>query len=212
MSGHADYLAVFILGVGIGVACTYKYFKEKYRMKEEEEVQSVKDYWRKMYGKEEKKTVNKNEGSEKEKTSTNSKSSLDATPRKERDTTKPKYNTYSKKTETVDAAEEEHPKEDDDSGGSDTGPDVYEIGFDEYFNNNGYAKTQLNYYTVNRMVTSEEERDVDDPEIVDDYHVLLGYVMESSGFMDDDNVATIYIRNDQLSADYEVNKLYAAYA
>lgn len=217
MSGRGNYFAVFLLGVGAGVAATYKYFKEKYRMKEEEEVESVKNYWKKLYGKDEnkeKRGSGNKETNKKEETPVNSKSSLDYKAKeKPTDRPRPKYNTYAKK---MDSAESEFPREEDEDTTKTTSnavePDIYEIGFDEYFANNGYAKTQLNYYTYNRVVTSEKERDEDDPEVVDDYHVLLGYVLEQSGYMDDNNITSIYIRNDQLSADYEVNKLFAQYA
>ena len=210
MSGHADYLAVFVIGIGVGVACTYKYFKEKYRMKEEEEVESVKNYWKNLYGNKDKAKDGK-AANKKEESSANSKSSLDQKPKKKEETEErtSKYSSYSKQQRPVDFSENEYPKEDDPDTNE---PEIFEISFDDYFMNNGFSKTQLNYYTYNKVVTQEMERDEDDPEVIDDYHVLLGDVLEKSGYVYSDNIVTIYIRNEQLSADYEVTKLYASYA
>ena len=222
MSGRGNYyLFFFILGVGAGVASTYKYFKEKYRMKEEAEVESVKQYYRQLYRTEKEgtdaperrssKTANKD--SEK-----NSKSSLDIkrTPKKTSEEYKSKYSTFVKRP---DSAEKEYPKEDDDLDKEpdkgyveDNEEDPFEIDFDAWFATNGYSKTPLNYYVYNKIVTSEEDRDEEEPEIIDDYHIYLGQVLEKSGFLDNDNVSTIYIRNPQLGADYEVSKLYANYS
>lgn len=67
-----------------------------------------------------------------------------------------------------------------------------------------YEKQALVYYHFDQILADEDENEVLD------YKRLIGDVLETSGFTDDDN-DVLYVRNDKIMVDFEITKLYEAF-
>lgn len=67
-----------------------------------------------------------------------------------------------------------------------------------------YEKQALLWYQFDEVLADEDEE-----EVADTYR-LIGNVLETSGFIDND-VDAIYIRNDKTMVDYEITKIYEAF-
>ena len=67
-----------------------------------------------------------------------------------------------------------------------------------------YDKQSLIWYHFDQVLADEEEDEVIDK------HRLVGDVIEESGFADND-VDTLYVRNDKIMCDFEISKIYEAF-
>ena len=67
-----------------------------------------------------------------------------------------------------------------------------------------YEKQALVYYQFDEILADEDENEVLD------VSRLVGNVLESSGFTDND-VDCLYVRNDKIMVDFEITKLYEAF-
>ena len=67
-----------------------------------------------------------------------------------------------------------------------------------------YEKQALLWYQFDEVLADEDEEEVAD------VYRLIGNVLETSGFTDND-VDAIYIRNDKTMVDYEITKIYEAF-
>ncbi len=67
-----------------------------------------------------------------------------------------------------------------------------------------YEKQALLWYQFDEILADEDEEEVAD------VYRLVGNVLETSGFIDND-VDAIYIRNDKTMVDYEITKIYEAF-
>lgn len=81
----------------------------------------------------------------------------------------------------------------------------YEIDPSDYeLTCSNYEKQALLWYQFDEVLADEDEE-----EVADTYR-LIGNVLETSGFTDND-VDAIYIRNDKTMVDYEITKIYEAF-
>ena len=81
----------------------------------------------------------------------------------------------------------------------------YEIDPSDYeLTCSNYEKQSLLWYQFDEVLADEDEE-----EVADTYR-LIGNVLETSGFTDND-VDAIYIRNDKTMVDYEITKIYEAF-
>lgn len=67
-----------------------------------------------------------------------------------------------------------------------------------------YEKQSLIYYQFDEILADEDENEVLD------VGRLVGDILESSGFSDDDRDA-LYVRNDKIMVDFEITKLYESF-
>lgn len=83
--------------------------------------------------------------------------------------------------------------------------DPYEIDPSDYELTCGdYEKISVKYYVSDDIVADEEDDEVDN------YRLLIGDVIESSGF-DEDDRDILFVRNDKLLCDFEIAKTYEKY-
>jgi len=81
----------------------------------------------------------------------------------------------------------------------------YEIDPSDYeLTCSNYEKQALLWYQFDEVLADEDEE-----EVADTYR-LIGNVLETSGFTDND-VDAIYVRNDKTMVDYEITKIYEAF-
>lgn len=129
--------------------------------------------------------------------------------------------------EEIDAAELEHPEDDepysDEEDREETlnyidhelngasreaiaeGKDPYEIDPSDYeLTCSNYEKQSLIWYQFDEILTDDDEQEVLD------VSRLVGDVLETSGFTDND-VDCLYVRNDKIMVDFEITKLYEAF-
>ena len=91
--------------------------------------------------------------------------------------------------------------------GRDNLADPYEIDYQEYGSIPTYEFKELYFYQGDGTVVEAEG---ESEEIVDNPEYLLGNVLVKSGFNKDNN-KTIYIRNEHVSCDFEVMKVFGSY-
>lgn len=82
---------------------------------------------------------------------------------------------------------------------------IYEIQYDEYGSKPGYDFKEIYYYVGDGVVVDDEEQFIENPDFI------LGNVLHDTGF-DGDNTRNIYIRNENISTDFEVMKIDGSYA
>lgn len=81
----------------------------------------------------------------------------------------------------------------------------YEIEASDYeLTCSNYEKQALLWYQFDEILADEDEE-----EVADTYR-LIGNVLDTSGFTDND-VDAIYVRNDKTMVDYEITKIYEAF-
>ena len=81
----------------------------------------------------------------------------------------------------------------------------YEIDPSDYeLTCSNYEKQSLLWYQFDEILADEDEE-----EVADTYR-LIGNVLDTSGFKDND-VDAIYVRNDKTMVDYEITKIYEAF-
>lgn len=81
----------------------------------------------------------------------------------------------------------------------------YEIDPSDYeLTCSNYEKQSLLWYQFDEILADEDEE-----EVADTYR-LIGNVLDTSGFTDND-VDAIYVRNDKTMVDYEITKIYEAF-
>lgn len=81
----------------------------------------------------------------------------------------------------------------------------YEIDPSDYeLTCSNYEKQALLWYQFDEVLADEDEEEVAD------IHRLIGNVLDTSGFTDND-VDAIYVRNDKTMVDYEITKIYEAF-
>ena len=81
----------------------------------------------------------------------------------------------------------------------------YEIDPSDYeLTCSNYEKQSLLWYQFDEVLADEDEEEVAD------IYRLIGNVLETSGFTDND-VDAIYVRNDKTMVDYEITKIYEAF-
>ena len=190
-------ILAFAAGVAAGCVGTYFYTKKKCEDYIEAEAEELRQYYRKVAEKKEKKgdILYKSivEGV-KEYTS--------------EDNTKE----FEKKM-----AEAEHPEEDEgllsdkeyaerriSELNEDTNDAPKIITQDDYESYHTYDKEELLYYVEDDILTDEYGT------LVDDRHRLLGEAFIKSGFCENSD-KTIYIRNGNVSSDYEITKVYGSF-
>lgn len=145
------------------------------------------------------------------------------------------YTSYSgsvKRTATADPAELEHPMDDGEEGEAvDEGKAYLEsaanadrqgsfenaerdrrrpprlIRYEEYGTDPRFEKTSLYYYTLDDVLATEDEEQIDR----DDIHMLVGDALTKYGFIDDPAATVIYVRNERLGCDYEITKVNSSY-
>lgn len=197
----------------LGVFTSYSFFKNKYRKEKEDEIESVKEHLKKYYN--DKYGVKSDEEDledKKEAENLGLKGSKSTVEMFRPDNTVPKTN-YSKysKQDYIDLANSEFPREDDEDDDDLEFDEPFEITIDEYLTRKGFSKNVFGWYTEDDVLANEGDRGPEDPELIDDEKNLLGNVLDTSGFKKND-VPVIYIRNPQLSADYEVTKYFGSYS
>lgn len=83
---------------------------------------------------------------------------------------------------------------------------IYLISKDSYDNDFlQYSKETLFYYTTDEVLTTEEE------EVIDNEEAVVGSCLDDSGIRYGDIEGSIYIRNADLGADYEVQKIIGSF-
>lgn len=110
-------------------------------------------------------------------------------------------------------AESEHPREDEigdyimetEEIRDDRGPNV--VSYEEYWSPEYeyHEKVELNYFTEDEILANPEN------EVVENAEILIGNALRSSGFTKNDE-KVIYVRNYELCSDYEIAKVFGAYA
>lgn len=86
-----------------------------------------------------------------------------------------------------------------------TDKDPYEIDPSDYeLTCSNYEKQSLIYYQFDEILADDDENEVLD------VSRLIGDVLETSGFTDND-VDCLYVRNDKIMVDFEITKLYEAF-
>jgi len=68
-----------------------------------------------------------------------------------------------------------------------------------------FDKSTLFYYTVDEVLTTEED------EVIDNEEVVVGSTLDDSGIRYGDVETTLYIRNFDLGADYEIQKIIGSF-
>ena len=87
-------------------------------------------------------------------------------------------------------------------------PYPYLIDQEEYDNNTAFEKTELSFYTEDKiLVTTEFNED-----IVDIPELLVGDLLKKSGFYYDLDTRVLHVRNPKLLTDFQITKCYGAYA
>lgn len=169
-------LLIFAAGAGIGSAVTWKFVKTKYERITQEEIDNVKEYYRKKNGETE--AADESESVEVEKDDEN------ISPH-ERDVIS--YNAiiqsegYSEVTESgEEVADTDHP---------------YIIDADEFGDSYEYDTDSLVYYADGILATETDD-------VIDDVERIIG--TENLTKFDDNNV--IFVRNDLTKHDYEVTR------
>lgn len=180
-------IALFALGFVAGVAATYKYWQSREKQRADDEIASVIDAFDKRIDKEatEKKIEELNTQSKeimKEKGYTN-------------------YSSYSDKEPPV-PLEQESRKEDDNVKNA-----ARLITPDEYWEVVGYDKIPYTYYSDGVLADENDER-------VSEEEIEMNLVSDFREHFDDnsDDPDTVYIRNDDLSCDYEITRDYRPYS
>lgn len=92
--------------------------------------------------------------------------------------------------------------------GRDNLREPYEITFQEYGSLPSFEFKELYFYKGDGTIV-ESEGETED--IIDNGSYLLGNVLEESGFSKNDE-KTIYVRNEYISCDFEVMKVFGTYA
>lgn len=110
-------------------------------------------------------------------------------------------------------AESEHPREDDigdyimetEEIRDNRGPNV--VSYEEYWSPEYeyHEKVELNYFTEDEILANPEN------EVIENAEILIGNALRSSGFTKNDE-KVIYVRNYELCSDYEIAKVFGAYA
>ena len=82
---------------------------------------------------------------------------------------------------------------------------TYEISDEDYeFTHDNYEKVSFLYFTEDELLIDEDE------DVVTEKRLLIGDVLEESGFMYNDS-DVLYIRNDKILCDYEISKVYGSF-
>ena len=120
--------------------------------------------------------------------------------------------------EVDDHPHDDEPEEEEDDGrdngifevgnGRDNIKEPYEISYKEYGSMPTYDFKDMYYYKSDGVVV---EVDGESEEIIDNPEYLFGDVLEKSGFKTNDE-KTIYVRNEYVSCDYEIMKVFGTYA
>lgn len=110
-------------------------------------------------------------------------------------------------------AESEHPREDEigdyimetEEIRDDRWPE--EVSYEEFWSPEyeHHEKVELNYFTEDEILANPEN------EVVENAEILIGNALRSSGFTKNDE-KVIYVRNYELCSDYEIDKVFGAYA
>ena len=183
MKGILSKIFIFAIGAGIGSAVTYKVLKTKYDALIQEEIDSIKEQFTKVYSEDEP-TESVDEEKDRE-----------VVPEKVaefieyssiiRDNGYTNYSSNKKETEVNDV---EKP---------------YVISPDEFGEIYGYETIDLTYYSDGVLTDDQDE-------IIDDVEAIVGLdALERFGEYEED---AIHVRNDRLKCDYEIlldNKPYS---
>lgn len=120
--------------------------------------------------------------------------------------------------EVDDHPHDDEPEEEEDDGrdngifevgnGRDNIKEPYEISYKEYGSMPTYDFKDMYYYKSDGVVV---EVDGESEEIIDNPEYLFGNVLEKSGFKTNDE-KTIYVRNEYISCDFEIMKVFGTYA
>lgn len=191
---------VFVLGVITGVLSSSLYFKDKYRTKYRKEaddkVTSMEDYLKK---KEEKTETVKEDPKEQE-------------PQRSAGATFDQYG------ELVDAADKEHPTEDDtqqateynkvyaSSYQGEKNVDIQVVDMKRFYDYEWHKKTTLLYFTEDGVVLNQET-----DEMIDDVNSLIGD-SNLDEFKNHPDQTSMYVRNFKRGEDFEVDKVFEAYS
>lgn len=208
---------IFAGGVLIGVAASKVYFEDKYKKKADEEIESVKEYYRKktMSIKPDLKvldgaavTLSKDGLTPEELEKAKAVADDIMSKYSYSNISKKKTDSVEKKTEEVSnifdkeqkLAESEHPLDSVDR--NDSAP--YSVEAIDFANNEHfYDQSSLTYYTEDESLVNESEELVDVDFLIGEENLKI--FAES----DDDEM---YIRNDRLGIDFEIIKINGSYA
>lgn len=200
------YVLTFTTGAAAGFAVAYIFVKKQYEeriSKHEEEIQSVKEYAKKLV------EAYKNEAMKAEK-------KFEMSISKSEENIVKEYTDYSALTREYDASVKEDTDEEDleenedyleglalsEITNSKKGPFI--ISADEYDELPSVEGQVLYYYANDGALVNEDEEMVEDPER------FVGDLLISSGFTDDTS-PVIYIRNLLLGSDYEITKVFSSF-
>ena len=181
MKGILSKLLIFAAGAGIGSAVTWKFIKTKYEQIAQEEIDNVKEYYRK-----------KNEEAETETVFDLGKAIAEGFA----DGIKGVYEEVSSNdvADYNSIIQEEGYSEDGEEVADTDGP--YIIDADEFGDSYEYDTDRLVYYTNDGVLTTESD------EVIDDVDHIVG--VENLTKFDDEDV--IFVRNDVTKCDYEITR------
>lgn len=165
----------FLIGAAVGSITTWKLLKTKYEQIAQEEIDSVKDVYSKNYG-------NDEEDIEDIPDEQNPINEIDDKPDLSIYTAKLKEQGYLK-------------DEDEEEGGTDEMEKPYVISPEEYGERDGYDLYSYTYY-ADKVLADEYN------EPIEDVNSIIG--LESLKHFGEYGDDSLYVRNDELKADYEI--------
>jgi hypothetical protein len=187
MKGILSKFLIFAAGAGIGSAVTWKIVKTKYEQIAQEEIDSVKDYYRK-----------KNE--ETESADESESATVFDLGKAMTEGFVDGMKNVPEKVSSVDVAsynsiiQEEGYSEDGEEEADTNGP--YIIDADEFGDSYEYDTDRLVYYANDGVLTTESD------DVIDDVNHIVG--VDNLNKFDDEDV--IFVRNDLTKCDYEITR------
>lgn len=227
------YILVFTVGAGVGAFVADRLLNDKYKKLAEAEIDEVREYYKEQMRKVEDSAHNeiknmlKQLGEDEEETSdVEDEDEIDEEAikkdlKQKRVKHEKQYTDYTsmykKNEEELDPAEEESPEEEEDEEEiSEHESEVmqrivtdmpYIITSDEFTNENlHYDKVTITYYSEDDVLADENE------EIISDTDYLIGDDSLTSFGEGCDDPDIVYVRNERISTDYEIIRVYKSYS